>query len=175
MLRHAARARRVPVKGRMGTPHTPFFAREACRRRIPPQSLFSVPNRMCHVQRVYLSQGGRRPDPRRPLRVRRPRGLRKLVSTLGSARSTATPFPRASVEVPRLISMNSVQGTAVHTEAEDGLRVHRRASLSVLSPPTAGRQARPLALSGLRPATGEKPRLPSVRSESPCLDQGYLA
>lgn len=49
---------RVPAKGRMGTPHTPFFAREACRRRIPSQSTSVDPWRLFRMQTV--SQGGRR-------------------------------------------------------------------------------------------------------------------
>jgi len=57
LLRHAARARRVPAKGRMGTPHTPFFAREACRRRNPPQT--SSPLSTVAAHPYGHSQGGR--------------------------------------------------------------------------------------------------------------------
>ena len=79
------------------------------------------------LQVQTVSPGGRRPEPRRPLRVRRPRGLRTLDPTLGSAEITGKPFPRTSVEAFARTTMNTVRGTAVHTEAEDGLRVHSRA------------------------------------------------
>jgi len=49
--------------------------------------------------------------------------------TLGSAESTGKPFPRASVEGFSLTPMNTVRATAVHTEAEDDLRVQPRPAL----------------------------------------------
>ena len=92
LLRHAARARRVPAKGRMGTPHTPFFAREACRRRNPPHTL-SPKSNCCPSFRALPKAAGVR-EPRCPLparsgfatgdaggRVHRTRGLRRLART----------------------------------------------------------------------------------------------
>jgi len=67
-------------------PPTPFnCAREACRRRNPPQK--SSPQSTVAARSYGHSQGGRRPEPHRPLRVRRPRGLRRLDRTLGSPRA----------------------------------------------------------------------------------------
>jgi len=92
LLRHAARARRVPAKGRMGTPHTPFFAREACRRRNPAHT-FSPKSNCCPSFRALPKAAGVR-EPRCPLparsgfatgdaggRVHRTRGLRRLART----------------------------------------------------------------------------------------------
>jgi len=42
------------------------------------------------LQVQTLSLGGRRPEPRRSLRVRRPRGLRRLDQTLGSPRASCS-------------------------------------------------------------------------------------
>ena len=53
----------------------------------PPQSVENViANVLALFHMQTVSQGGRRPEPRRLLRIRRTRGLRKLDPTLGSCR-----------------------------------------------------------------------------------------
>jgi hypothetical protein len=109
LLRHAARARRVPAKGRMGTPHTPFFAREACRRRNPAHT-FSPKSNCCPSFRALPKAAGVR-EPRCPLparsgfatgdaggRVHRTRGLCRLART-GVVPGTAE--ERRSSRTPR--------------------------------------------------------------------------
>ena len=101
-LRFAAarrRARGSACKTRRGKfpPDPSYCAREACRRRNPPQSVIAQVQPLFHMPTV--SQGGRRPEPRCPLRVHRTRGLRRLARTGVAARSAALRRPRGSAVV----------------------------------------------------------------------------
>jgi len=94
-----ARVVRLQKEGWGLQPHTPLFAREAWRRRNPPQSVSPVINGVYHLQCVCLSPGGRRLDPRCPLRFHRTRGLRRLDRTGVTARSVASRRPRGPAVV----------------------------------------------------------------------------
>ena len=62
LLRRAARARRAPAKRRMGlAPHTPHFAREACRRRNPQQTSSPKSSRYPARRRSLKAAGVRSP------------------------------------------------------------------------------------------------------------------
>ena len=151
-------------------PSDPRVAREACRRRNPPESVMAnvkslIPRAQGH------SPGGRVPDPRLLLRIHRARGLHRLDPTLGSCRSRRQTAARHSAEALE-------QRRARHGWSHRGRRrptYDSRAPRSVGQPITASRQARPLGLCRLRRATAEKPRLPSglpvfrLRAEGPAL------
>ena len=150
LLRRAARARSGACKRRMGfAPHAPLFAREACRRRNPPQSVSTIFKRVSRMQTV--SQGGRRPEPRRTLSRRRPCGQRRLVRTRVVYVAPQSGLPRSPWKrISMLILItpaNSVRSTSVHTEAEDGLRVLSRAPHFVQCPTTTSQRARPIGAS----------------------------
>ena len=66
-----ARVVRLRKEG-WGDPHTPFFAREACRRRCPPQSVIAQVRPLFLMHTV--TQGGRRPEA--PLSASRPSDVR---------------------------------------------------------------------------------------------------
>ena len=110
-----------------------------------------------------VSQGGRRPEA--PLSASRPLDARSAQAcpAAGVVRAkpgTVRPDLRGSAQVLFIsILQDSVRVTAVHTEAENGLRVHSRAPYFVPTQTTASRQSRTLGLSRLRRATDESPRL----------------
>ena len=80
------------------SPDPSYCAREACRRRIRPHTLPRVFHRCCTCK-PYLHTAGLE-SPRRPLRVRRSRGLRELAPPLGSPLSVSAVF-RTLFQVPQ--------------------------------------------------------------------------
>ena len=137
MLRHAARARRVPAKGRMGTPHTPFFAREACRRRNPPQTSSRQDNR----NSTSIWSFPRRQASRAPLSASQPSDAHaaQVCFALGSARPHRKRSARRSVEA----HLHAVRSSDRATPRESRLFTQRpkTAYVFILTPRLAVRPA----------------------------------
>ena len=99
-----ARLARVEAPAKEGWGCTPYPAFRARSLPLPHSTAERVTCHHPYVPRVqFVSQNGRRPEPRCPLRFPRTRGLRRLDPTLGSPPSVSAVW-------------NAVWFTAVHTE-----------------------------------------------------------